>query len=225
MEAHPEFLNNHRNTRDFYLVSQVQDSSPPRHERAGVALAVLAAMVLAAATGMLSMLNAALLAAGAMLVTGCCTGTEARRTMDWQVLLVIGTALGIGGALEQSGAAPALAHGLIGLAGGHAWLVLLAVFVITSLFTEVITNNAAAVLVFPVAYSAAQSLGVSFMPFVICIMIAASASFSTPIGYQTNLMVYGPGGYRFTDYLRFGIPLNLLVMAVTVSLAPLVWPF
>lgn len=225
LETHPEFLNNHRNTRDFYLVSQVQDSTPPRHERAGVALVILGAMVITAASGLLSMLNAALLAAGAMLIMGCCTGAEARRTMDWQVLLVIGTALGIGRALEQSGAAPALADGIIQLAGGHPWLVLLAVFVITSLFTELITNNAAAVLVFPVAFSAAQGLGVSFMPFVICIMIAASASFSTPIGYQTNLMVYGPGGYRFADYLRFGIPLNLVVMTVTVSLAPLVWPF
>jgi di/tricarboxylate transporter len=225
LETHPEFLNNHRNTRDFYLVSQVRDSTPPRHERAATALTVLAAMVIVSATGLLSMLNAALLAAGAILATGCCTGDEARRTIDWSVLVVIGTALGIGQALAQSGAAPALAHGLISLAGGHAWLVLLAVFVVTSLFTEVITNNAAAVLVFPVAYSASNGLGVDFMPFAICIMIAASASFSSPIGYQTNLMVYGPGGYRFADYLRFGIPLNLLVMVVTVGLAPLVWPF
>jgi di/tricarboxylate transporter len=93
------------------------------------------------------------------------------------------------------------------------------------LFTELITNNAAAVLVFPIALSTSQALGVSFTPFVIAIMMAASASFSTPIGYQTNLMVYGPGGYRFSDYFRVGIPLNLLMAVVTISLAPLVWPF
>jgi di/tricarboxylate transporter len=88
-----------------------------------------------------------------------------------------------------------------------------------------ITNNAAAVLVFPIALSSAQSLGVNFMPFIMAIMVGASASFSTPIGYQTNLMVYGPGGYRFTDYLRIGIPLNLLIMAISVTLTPLIWPF
>ena len=96
---------------------------------------------------------------------------------------------------------------------------------LTSLFTELITNNAAAALVFPVAVGAAADLGVSPMPFVFCIMIAASASFATPIGYQTNLMVYGPGGYRFSDYLRIGVPLNLVIGVVAVGLAPLIWPF
>jgi di/tricarboxylate transporter len=88
-----------------------------------------------------------------------------------------------------------------------------------------ITNNAAAVLVFPIASATASGLGVSFWPFVAVIMIAASASFATPIGYQTNLMVYGPGGYRFTDYLRIGLPMNLAIGIVTVLLAPFIWPF
>jgi di/tricarboxylate transporter len=99
------------------------------------------------------------------------------------------------------------------------------VYLVTTLFTEIITNNAAAVLVFPISMSLAEGLGVSSMPFVTCIMVAASASFATPIGYQTNLMVYGPGGYRFSDYLRIGIPLNILFGAVTIILAPLIWPF
>jgi len=105
------------------------------------------------------------------------------------------------------------------------WVTLAVVYLVTMLFTELITNNAAAVLVFPIALATSGSLGVSFMPFAIAIMMAASASFSTPIGYQTNLMVYGPGGYRFTDYFRVGIPLNLLLALVTISLAPLIWPF
>ena len=95
----------------------------------------------------------------------------------------------------------------------------------TMVLTEMITNNAAAVLVFPIAHSTAQALGVSFWPFIACIMMAASASFATPIGYQTNLLVYGPGGYRFADYLRVGLPLNLLLGAVAVSLAPRIWHF
>ncbi|WP_435104141.1 SLC13 family permease [Arhodomonas sp. AD133] len=225
LETHPSFLDRQRNARDFFLVSRVENSTPRRHERAGIALAILAAMVAAATSGVLSMLNAALLAAGAMVATGCATSNEARRSIDWSVLLVIGAALGVGQAMANSGAASTLAHGMVTLADGHPWLVLLAVFAVTSLFTELITNNAAAVLVFPVALSASDSLGVNPMPFIITLMIAASASFSSPLGYQTNLMVYGPGGYRFVDYLRFGLPLNFLTMAVTVTLAPLVWPF
>lgn len=225
LETHTSFLQRQRNARDFFLVSRVENSTPRRHEKAGIALAILAGMVALAATGVLSMLNAALLAGGFMVVTGCATGAEVRRSIDWSVLLVIGAALGVGQALNNSGAAATLASGLIQLAGGHPWLVLLAVFAITSLFTEMITNNAAAVLVFPIALSAADTLGVNFTPFIVTIMIAASASFSTPLGYQTNMMVYGPGGYRALDYLRFGLPLNFLMMAITVSLAPLVWPF
>ncbi len=225
LETHPSFLDRHRNARDFYLVSRVENSTPRRHDRAGLALAILLAMVATAASGLLGMLNAALLAAGAMVLTGWATGGEARRSIDWNVLLVIGAALGLGQAMANSGAAQALAAGLVVLAGGRPWLVLLAVFLVTSLFTEMITNNAAAVLVFPIALSAGEGLGVDFMPFVITIMIAASAAFATPLGYQTNLMVYGPGGYRFNDYLRFGLPMNLGVMAVTVGLTPLVWPF
>jgi di/tricarboxylate transporter len=99
------------------------------------------------------------------------------------------------------------------------------VYAVTTVFTEIITNNAAAILIFPIALASAQKLGVNLMPFVVAIMVAASASFATPLGYQTNLMVYGPGGYRFTDYTRIGLPLNILMGVVTVFLAPLVWPF
>ncbi|MDN5861866.1 MAG: anion permease, partial [Salinisphaera sp.] len=225
LETHPSFLERQRNARDFFLVSQVENSTPRRHHKAGIALATLAAMVLLAATGVLSMLNAALLAAGVMALTGCVTGGEARRSIDWSVLLVIGAALGIGKALEASGAASVVANGLIHFAGGGPWLVLLAVYAVTLLATELITNNAAAVLVFPIAMAAATTLGVSLMPFIIVVMIAASAAFATPFGYQTHMMVYGPGGYRFADYLRFGLPLDLLLMGVAVALTPLVWPF
>jgi di/tricarboxylate transporter len=225
LEAHAGFIEQQRNSSHFFLVSGVANSAPPRHERAWLALAVLVAMVAVVTAGWLDMLAAAMLAAGVMLLTHCCTAGEARQSIDWSVLLVIAASLGIGRAIESSGAADAVAKTIIGLAGGHPWLVLLGVYFVTTLFTEVITNNAAAVLVFPIALAAAESLGVNYMPFVIALMIGASAGFSTPIGYQTNLMVYGPGGYRFSDYLRVGIPLNVLFMAVTVGLAPLIWPF
>jgi len=225
LETHRGFLQRQRNARDFFLVSGVEDSAPRRHDRASIALATLAGMVGLAASGVLSLLNAALLATGVLVAAGCVTGGEARRNVDWNVLLVIGAALGLGEALARSGAARVAAGELIGIAGGEPLLVLAAVYLVTLLCTELITNNAAAVLVFPVALSAADALGVSLMPFVIVIMMAASAAFATPIGYQTNLMVYGPGGYRFTDYLRFGLPLNALVMTVTLAIVPRVWGF
>ncbi|PWG64302.1 SLC13 family permease [Sediminicurvatus halobius] len=225
LETHPSFLQRQRNARDFFLVSGVEDSTPRRHDRAWIALATLAGMVTLAASGVLTLLNAALLAAGTLVLTGCVTGPEARRHVDWNVLLVIGAALGLGEAIAQSGAAAVAAGELVDLAGGEPLLVLAAIYLVTLLCTELITNNAAAVLVFPIAVSAAETLGAGLTPFVVVVMMAASAAFATPIGYQTNLMVYGPGGYRFADYLRFGLPLNALVMGVTLGMVPWVWEF
>ncbi|MCA9244439.1 MAG: anion permease, partial [Phycisphaerales bacterium] len=136
-----------------------------------------------------------------------------------------GAALGIGEALNASGAAGGLAGALLSVAGDHPWLVLAAIYLSTSLLTEIVTNNAAVAIAFPIALAAANRLDVSFMPFVFTIMMAGSASFATPLGYQTNLMVYGPGGYRFSDFLRMGVFMNLLVGVPTVLLSPLIWPF
>lgn len=225
LEARPSFVDQYRHARDFLLVSALDGVSSPRHERAGTAALILGGMVLAAAFGGVPMVVAALVAAGVMVVARCTSASKIRRNIDWQVLITIGAAIGLGQAMEQSGAAGAIAQAWIGVAGQTPWLALLAVYLLTSLFTEVITNNAAAVLMFSIAKATAVGLGISFMPFIFAIMMAASASFATPIGYQTNLMVYGPGGYRFSDFLRIGIPLNLLMMVVTVAVAPLVWPF
>jgi di/tricarboxylate transporter len=225
LESRPSFITRQRNSRDFLLVSEVRNASLPRYERAWTAIAILTAMVLLAASGLLTMLEAALLAAGAMILTRCTSAGGARNRVDWSVLTVIGASLGLGAAMSNSGAAGSIASWWVGMAGDSPWLALVAVYAVTSVFTELITNNAAAVLVFPIAEATAQSLGVSFWPFVAVVMMAASASFATPIGYQTNLMVYGPGGYQFTDYLRIGTPLNLLIGVLAVILAPMIWPF
>ena len=225
VEADPGFAERNRNSRDFLLVSALEDSTPRRHTRAPIAIAILGVMVVLAATGVLPMLAAALVAAGAMVGTRCCTITEGRGAVDWSVLVVIGAALGIGRALDQTGVADAIAGGIIGVAGQNPWLVLVAVYLTTSLFTELITNNAAVALSFPIAQAAASALGVDFLPFVIAIMMAGSASFATPLGYQTNLMVMGPGGYSFRDFFRIGAPMNLLVLVVTVIVTPLVYGF
>jgi len=223
LEASPSFLHRQRDARDFYLVSTVEDGIVRRHERAWVSVAIMIAMVIAAATTLLAILTASLVAAMAMVMLRCCTPTEARRSVDWSVLIVIGAAIGIGTALDQSGAAGGLARGLLSIAGNDPLMTLAAIYLATMMCTELITNNAAAVLMFSIGVNAAAGLGMNETPFVITVMIAASASFLTPFGYQTNLMVYGVGGYRVSDYLRFGIPLSLLVFAVTMIVIPMVW--
>jgi di/tricarboxylate transporter len=185
----------------------------------------MAGMVLLASFSILPMFQAALLAAGLMIATRCLTAGQARRSMDWSLLVVIASSFGLGRALETTGAAQAIANALTNIAGGSPWLSLAVIYLITMFFTEIITNNGAAALMFPIALATATSLDVNFIPFVIAIMMAASASFSTPIGYQTNLMVYGPGGYRFTDYLRIGISLNFTAATVAITLIPLIWKF
>ncbi|NJN74609.1 MAG: SLC13 family permease [Limnothrix sp. RL_2_0] len=225
LETHPTFAEQQRGSRDFYLVSEIPDSEPMRHERAPIALVILLVMVFCAVFGWLSMLKAASLAAIAMVVTGCCSPGRALKNIEWPVILVIGAAFGLGKALEVTGAAEAIASSLIQLAGNNPQSTLIVVYGITGLLTELITNNAAAALMFPIALSLSKTLGVDMLPFAIAVMMAASASFSTPIGYQTNLMVYGPGGYKFTDYLRIGIPLNLIFWVVNCTLIPLIFPF
>lgn len=225
LEASPSFLHRRQESHDFYLVSAVKHGSVRRPERAWISIGVLIAMVALSATGTLPIMTAALLAAIAMVGFRCCTTTEARRSVDWSVVTVIGAAIGIGKAMEKSGAASAIAGGLLDLAGNNPMYTLIAIFLATMVCTELITNNAAAVLMFPIALKAANTMQCSSTPFVIAVMIAASASFITPFGYQTNLMVYGVGGYRMSDYLRFGLPLSLIVLIVTMLVVPIVWPF
>jgi di/tricarboxylate transporter len=225
LEAPEDFFNKRRISSDFYLVSSIPDSEPIRHERSLWAFGLAVLMVMLASTGVMTMLQAATLAAIGMLVFQCCSPIQAMRSIEWSVLVVVGAALALGKALEVSGAAEALANGMIGLAGSSPWLGLAIIYLVTATLTEIITNNAAAALIFPIALSLAKQLDVSHMPFVLVVMIAASASFSTPIGYQTNMMVYGPGGYRFTDFMRIGVPLSLLYGVISVTLAPLIYPF
>lgn len=225
LEAHPNFVKKYRNSSDFYLVSSIEDSTPVTYEKAWVASLSLIGMVALAATGILSMLQAAIVASGFLLVTKSFRYANALDSVDWRVLIAIASALGLGSALEYTGTAEYLATNLLSFAGDNPTLALALTYLATWLLTEMITNNAAAVLVFPVALSLAATLGVAFMPFAMVMIVAASASFSSPIGYQTNLMVYGPGGYKFTDFVKIGLPLNLIVGIIAVSLIPYIWNF
>lgn len=225
LEASPSFLHRAKELRDFYLVSRVDSDAVRRHDRAWHAIVIMVLMVLIAALKITSILTASLIAALAMILLRCCTTDEARRSVDWGILIVIGATIGIGSSLETSGAALAIANGLIGLARGNPWLTLALVYLATMFCTELITNNAAGLIMLTVGVGAAGSLGVSQLPFVIAVMIAASASFLSPFGYQTNLMVYTVGGYRASDYVRFGLPLSLIVFAVAMTVIPWAFPF
>ncbi|MCS3702293.1 di/tricarboxylate transporter [Salinibacter ruber] len=221
---------------EFYLVAprdgRARQGGSPEHDdeetdrsgRAPIALGLTGAMVLAAATGLAPIVTAAVLAALLMVGAGCIRPAEAQRALNVQVLVVIAAALGIGKAIETTGLATAAAQGVLSVAEPFGpVVVLVALYLLTNLLTEIITNNAAAVLMLPVAMAAASSLGAPPVAFGVLVAVAASASFLTPIGYQTNLMVMAPGGYRFSDYARVGWPVTLLVMGTSVGIISLVW--
>jgi di/tricarboxylate transporter len=225
IEAHAGFAPRQKDSRDFLLINERQDAVLVEHRKAPVSIILLLGMVLSVAFQFVSMLNAAVITAMLMLLFKCSNVKRAQKSIEWNVLLVIAAALGLGSALDKTGVAGVIANGLIGLGRNNPHAALALVYLTSVLFTELITNNAAAVLVFPIALSTAESLGVDAKPFIFCIMIGASASFITPIGYQTNLMVYGPGGYRFSDYLKIGFPLSILIAICTIVLIPIIWPF
>ena len=225
LEASHQFVEHYRFRRDFLLVSALNDSTPPDFHKAPRALGILALMVLMSASGLLQIMEAAFLAAGAMIVSGCITASRARRSVDLPVLVVIAASFALGNAMTVTGAAAWVAGGLLGFGELSPWVALVLIYFLTAVFTEMITNNAAAVLMFPIALAVSQQLGVNFLPYAVAVMFAASASFITPLGYQTNLMVFGPGRYRFGDYVRIGLPLSLLAGAVVLSLVPLFWAF
>ncbi len=148
------------------------------------------------------------------------------KPINWDVLITIAAAIGISKALQNSGAADVIAHSAIGLSERFGPIgVMAAIFILTNVFTEIITNNAAAAITFPIAFAAASQLGVDPRPFFITICIAASASFSTPIGYQTNLIVQSIGNYKFSDYWKIGLPLNIIVLIISLLVIPRFWPF
>jgi len=196
-----------------------------RKDRAVIALAVLLAVVFLTALNVMPVMLAAILGAVAMVVTQCLTIEEAYQSIDWKIIFLLAGVLPIGLALEQSGATLWLADHVLQPLAGHGTVVLLAAFyLITAVLTEAMSNNAAAAILAPIAFTTAASLGLDPRPLLVAITFAASTSFATPIGYKTNTMIYSPGGYRFTDYTKVGVPLNLIFWVLATFLIPLIWP-
>jgi len=226
LQVGPNFSRAYRNNPDFYLISDVEDSRPVRFDRAPVATIIFIAMIAAFVTGYVPIVLAAFIAAGAMISTRCISSAEARKSVDLPVLIAIAASFGVGRALEQSGVAKAFAGLLV--EATRSWgptATLAAIYFGTMVLNELISNNAAAALSFPFCLESARLLGVSERPFIMAVTLAASYAFASPIGYQTHMMVFGPGGYRFTDFMRVGIPLNVLMWITAVVLIPLIWPF
>ncbi len=224
LEGAPEDIQ--RLAADVDLVDIAQPSERPfRRRHAPLVVAVLAAIVVLSALSVAPIAVLAFVGVAIVLVTRCIDADEAFGFVDGRLLVLIFGMLAVGAGLETSGAARLLVEGLApALAGMPPFLLILSVYLLTWVMTEAVTNNAVAVIVTPIAIGLALSLGVDPRPLVVTVMFAASASFSTPIGYQTNTLVYGPGGYRFTDYMRFGIPLNLVLAVTVCTVVPLIWP-
>jgi di/tricarboxylate transporter len=225
VETDQGFVERHKYNRDFLLVSSLQDSTPPDFARAPFAFLILVMMLLVAGFEWIPLFQASFIAAGVMIASGCVTLNAARRSIEYPVLVGIAASFALGFALAESGAAELLAGWIGGIAKGDPFWALVVLYVATVIITEMITNNAAGVLMFPIAMAVAHDGNASFLPYVVTVMVGASAGFITPIGYQTNLMVYGPGGYRWIDYIRFGTPLSVVVGIATVLIVPRVWPF
>ncbi len=225
IEAAKGFLFKYRNNRDFLLISRLENSAPIRHTHAPRAIFILFLMLTLTVLGMMTLLQAALLATGALLLSGCLSLENVKDEINYSVLIVIACAFGLGAAVQKVGLAALLADQALILSQNNPWFLLIFIYLTTTILTEIITNNAAAIIMLPIALNGAETLLVSPTPFAVAVMISASASFITPIGYQTNLMVYGPGGYQFNDYLKLGIPLSLLTATTALWLIPQIWGF
>jgi di/tricarboxylate transporter len=223
LEAPQEFPRRYANSRDFLLLRPLAGTVQPHYERAWIAWAIIAAMITAVTLRLTPLAPAAVAAAIAMVLTRCVRMGAARQSIDLQVLIVIGAAFGIGAALVHTGATQIIAGPLLHLAEGSPIGLLAAIYVITTILASFISHNAAAVLMFPLAIAGAAGLNQPLLPYALVIAMAASASFATPISYQTNLMVYGPGGYRFTDFVRIGLPLNAIVGVISVVVIAWLW--
>ncbi|MBF0752825.1 MULTISPECIES: SLC13 family permease [Jeotgalicoccus] len=224
--ADNNFINMHKYSGDFYVVNDV---APPENlnqdmRKGWVSLIALVSMILVVTLGWFTMLEAMMILVVLLIGFKFISPNEVKKFVQFDVILLISSAFAVGAAMTESGLAQYIAGGLTALATPFGILgVLFIVYLVTNCFTEVITNSAAAVLMFPIALEVADAMNIEYMGLIITVAIAASASFMTPIGYQTNLIVYGPGGYKFSDYIKVGAPLALITMFIACFIIYFVW--
>ncbi|MBN8210281.1 SLC13 family permease [Bacillus sp. NTK071] len=225
MIAGDEFSKKKRSA-DFYSITLLEEKliTPKQMQKGWLAIALLAVMIGLVTVGFLSMFTAMAITTLLLFLFKFVSPSEVQSLIQWHVLLMIACSFGIGMALTNSGVATSIAHALMALSSPLGlFAVLLCVYILTNIFTEMMTNSAAAVLMFPIVVEVGKTMQIDLIPLAIIVAIAASSSFMTPIGYQTNLIVYGAGGYRFKDFIKIGFPLTLLVMVVTVVIVRVFW--
>jgi di/tricarboxylate transporter len=209
---------------DFIVLTEAAQEVT-RSNKALLAALVMGVILLSVVMGWLPIAIAAVIGATLMVLTGCLTIEEAYRFIEWKAVFLIAGMLPLGIVMEKSGAAQFLAEGLVSVIGGWGiWAVLAGLFILTSLATQVMPNPAVAVLMAPIALNTASDLGASPYTLVMLVAIAASASFLGPVAHPANVLIMGPGGYRFRDYLRVGVPLTIVTLLITLLVIPLFWP-
>jgi len=226
MQTAPNFIRQHRNSPDFYLASELPGTEKPRFDRAGVAMGVLACMVLVVSSGLLPISMAAFAAVGVLILTRCISATKARQSVDWSILIVIAAGLGLARAMEKTGAATTVAQFIVGLfrdLGPTGALVL--IYLTSHIMAELLHHSASVAIAFPIAVATAHQVGADPRAFVIAVAIGAVCSFASPVAYQTHLIVYGAGRYRFSDFIRVGLPLNFICGVTAILVIPRVWSF
>jgi di/tricarboxylate transporter len=225
LEVDEAFFQENQRKIEFSMVRRLTGARIKRYDRAAYATLITIAMVVVIAFGWMTMLNAALLASGAMILTGCMTFRQAGHSLEFKALMIVASAIGLEAALTASGLSEKIGDLLITIGGNNPYIALAVVFIGSIIVGTLINNVASAVFMFPIAMAMAGDLGVNGMPFAITVLVGASSSFISPMGCQTNLMVYGPGGYKFTDFVKIGIPMTIIVGITTMIVAPMVWPF
>jgi di/tricarboxylate transporter len=224
-EVEQHHLDQLREDKTFVLISQVE-MPVFRKKRMLAAIMIVSGVVAAAATGVVPIVSGAIIGCCLMILSGCLTLDEAYSAISWQVIFLLAGVLTLGNALESSGAARLLAGYLVETVGALGPFALVSAFyLLTSLLTEMMSNNATAALLAPIAITAAEAMGVDSRPLLMAITFAASASFMTPVGYQTNTLIYGPGQFRYADFLRVGTPLNIIFWILATIFIPQFWPF
>lgn len=223
--CHDSKIESLRSETDYIVVEDVYEEIVHKR-KAWWSIINFIGMVGTATLGIADIMTCSLTAAFLMIITGCLQMRDAYKALQGDVLLLIAGTIALGAAMQKSGTSQLYAETFLSFFAGFSPVVVLgAMILLTSISTQILSNNATAVLLLPIAISTAIAIGVDPKPFIVGICFGASACFATPVGYQTNLMVYGPGGYRFMDYLKLGIPLNLFVVIASTLLIPLVWPF
>ena len=221
MECVPGSVNEEIKGLEFFDAS---DTIPEYGYKTVFSMLIMLGMILLSSLKLMSLVQSAIVAAIAMLVFRCCSPKQAAKSIDWNILMVFAGSVVIGVAIEKTGLATILAQEVMDFCGNKPFVVMSMMCLTATFVTEFISNTAAGAIFYPIVYQSAVSMGCDPMPFLISLMIAVSSSFATPIGSPTHLLVYGPGGYRFTDFLKIGLPMNIIILATNLIVVNLLYP-